>query len=287
MRHLGKKMILAFGGLLIVLGCAALFLRPDWRYLAVNAMSRSAVRISLSQVEEGAFAMKGYTMEQLLAEGGEQDRSLMLINSRNHIPEDFQPRLIDYNAAGVLMDEAMEEDYEALSQAVQEQFGVSLLIRSSYRTREAQEEPITEDGDVAATLDASEHQAGLALDVYVPGYAGRALLKTEAGQWINDNCWQYGFIIRYPYYGVSETGIPYEPWHLRYVGRPHAELMTQNSWTMETYFEELTPGRLWQYENYVITRQADEPFTLPADWTSVTVSPDNQGGYVFTVTLTE
>ena len=83
MRHLGKKMILAFGGLLIVLGCAALFLRPDWRYLAVNAMSRSAVRISLSQVEEGAFAMKGYTMEQLLAEGGEQDRSLMLINSRN------------------------------------------------------------------------------------------------------------------------------------------------------------------------------------------------------------
>lgn len=285
MRKKGRRTAGICLGLLALLICAALILRPDWRYLSADAVSRLWHSAEVEELSEEKLTLTDWTMEQLLDAGAEEDRSLMLINTAHCLPADFLPRLTDYHDTGVLMDEEMAADYAALSQAVEERFGERLLIRSSYRTREEQEETILQDGEVAAALDASEHQAGLALDVYVAGYAGRAFLKTEAGRWVNDHCWEYGFIIRYPYYGTGSTGIPYEPWHLRYVGRPHAELAMQNSRTLEQYIDRLGTDRYWRIDDVMITRQTEEPFRLPETWEAVTVSPDNRGGWVFTVQL--
>jgi hypothetical protein len=62
---------------------------------------------------------------------------------------------------------------------------------------------------------------------------------TEAGVWLEDNCWKYGFVVRYPEEKSDITRITYEPWHLRYVGEEqHAEIMEENGWCLEEYIEE-------------------------------------------------
>jgi D-alanyl-D-alanine carboxypeptidase len=61
--------------------------------------------------------------------------------------------------------------------------------------------------------------------------------QTPAGQWAAEHSWEYGFIIRYPAGAQATTGYTYEPWHLRYVGRPIAEDMKSTGiTTLEKYF---------------------------------------------------
>ncbi|MGM9537461.1 MAG: D-alanyl-D-alanine carboxypeptidase family protein [Candidatus Onthomonas sp.] len=268
----------------VLLGMGLLALRPDVRYLAGDVLTRWERSAPLEKLRWEELTLTDYTLEDLRSYPDvEENRNLMLINPEHTIPQDFQPQL---EQEGV-MDTAMAEDYALLADQIAQKFGQKLTIRSGYRTREEQEETIGKDGEVAASLDASEHQAGLALDICVPGYGGRALLKTTAGQYLNDNCWHYGFIIRYPYYGVKDTGIGYEPWHLRYVGQPHAEIIMENSWTLEEYFRRLEPGTFYQSGDALITRQQGEIFSLPEQWTQLSMSPDNQGGWVFTLKLKE
>lgn len=265
-----------------LLGTGLLVLRPDWRYLAGDALTRWSRSAPLEEVDRGELTLTDYPLESLRGRTDvEENRNLMLINSEHPIPQGFQPQL---EKDGV-MDEAMAENYAALVGQIEARFGQPLIVRSGYRTREEQEETIQQDGEIAASLDASEHQAGLALDVCVPGFGGRALIKTEAGRYLNDSCWAYGFIIRYPYYGREDTGIGYEPWHLRYVGSPHARIIMENSWTLEEYFRRLEPGAFYGSGDVLITRQEGETFSLPEGWKELSMSPDNQGGWVFTLTM--
>lgn len=284
-RRLGR----IFGVLLLLaaaLGAILLALRPDWRYLAGDALTRWTHSAQWEEVDPSSLTLTEYTLDQLRElPGVEENRNLMLINPAYPLSEDFQPQLTSVPNSSAQMDTAALEAYQALSEQLLAQFRETMLIRSAYRSRAEQVETIAQDGDVAAGLDASEHQAGLAVDVAVPGYGGRALLKTAAGQYLNDNCWQYGFLIRYPYYGTGDTGIPYEPWHLRYVGVPHAQIMMENSWTLEEYFRRLEQGRFYQSGGTLITRQQEQPFQLPEHWERLSLSPDNQGGWVFTVTV--
>lgn len=83
---------------------------------------------------------------------------------------------------------------------------------------------------------ASEHQTGLALDVSIDGKLSQAFADTAAGLWLAENCHKFGFIIRYPKYKTEVTCIIYEPWHLRYVGLPHAEVMKSMDLTLEEYW---------------------------------------------------
>ena len=61
--------------------------------------------------------------------------------------------------------------------------------------------------------------------------------NTSEGQWLNNNCYKYGFIIRYPKGKESITGYIYEPWHIRYVGVDVAtQLYNGGNWiTLEEY----------------------------------------------------
>jgi len=49
----------------------------------------------------------------------------------------------------------------------------------------------------------------------------------------------YGFILRYPEDKQEITGISYEPWHFRYVGLPHSQVITAQKWTLEEYHDYL------------------------------------------------
>ena len=82
---------------------------------------------------------------------------------------------------------------------------------------------------------ASEHQTGLALDVSTTGTLEQSFAATPAGLWLAAHAHRYGFIIRYPQNKTHLTGIIYEPWHLRYVGAPHAAIMHENNLALEEY----------------------------------------------------
>ena len=81
----------------------------------------------------------------------------------------------------------------------------------------------------------SEHQSGLAVDVNI---ISDAFIGTPEAIWLNNNCYKYGFILRYPQGKSNETGYKYEPWHFRYVGVDLAtKLYNGGDWiTMEDYF---------------------------------------------------
>lgn len=210
------------------------------------------------------------------------DQSLMLINQEYPLPRDFSADISFYKNSDVQMNTCLQDAYAALSAAVEEKYGEHLYIRDAYRSAEEQEQKHQEKGKIAASVGASEHQAGLALDVYVPQFAGWSFVKSEAGRFVDEHCQEYGLIVRYPSYGIKETGIEYEPWHLRYVGTPHAQIIMDGYMTLEEYMKALEPGKLYQYGNYLISRQSGDVITVPVVYESMTVSEDNMGGYIFT-----
>ena len=85
----------------------------------------------------------------------------------------------------------------------------------------------------------SEHATGLALDITSADYAqlDDAQANTAEAKWFAENCWKYGFILRYPPEKSDVTGIIYEPWHYRYVGKDAAKEITESGMTLEEYLE--------------------------------------------------
>ena len=84
----------------------------------------------------------------------------------------------------------------------------------------------------------SEHHTGLAIDVTSASMGWgltQDFINYADGQWINDNCHKYGFIVRYPKDKTDITGYAYEPWHLRYVGIDVATYIMANNLTLEEY----------------------------------------------------
>ena len=81
----------------------------------------------------------------------------------------------------------------------------------------------------------SEHQTGLAIDL---NSIDMTFDNTDESNWLKDNCYKYGFIIRYPNDKEDITGYMYEPWHIRYVGKNLANVLYNNGdWiTLEEYY---------------------------------------------------
>ena len=122
--------------------------------------------------------------------------------------------------------------------------GLNIYIVSGFRSYDYQKglynRYVNRDGKAAAdTYSAraghSEHQSGLSMDL---NSVSNSFAKTPEGKWLANNCYKYGFILRYPEGKINETGYIYEPWHFRYVGTELAEkLYNGGDWiTMEAYF---------------------------------------------------
>ncbi len=83
----------------------------------------------------------------------------------------------------------------------------------------------------------SEHQSGLAVDMHNMSAASKAFGDTMEAKWLAENAHKFGFILRYPKSKIDVTGIDYEPWHFRYVGRYHATKMYELGMCLEEYLE--------------------------------------------------
>ena len=90
---------------------------------------------------------------------------------------------------------------------------------------------------------ASEHQTGLACDILNADDAGRPRMTfvvavAAEAQWMKENCATFGFILRYPEGKTDITGIIFEPWHFRYVGKEIAGYITRNELTLEEFTDQ-------------------------------------------------
>lgn len=121
------------------------------------------------------------------------------------------------------------------------------------------------------------------MDLRSPYYAGEYFLESQVGQWVKENCWDFGFILRYPEEQEEATGITYEPWHYRYVGLPHSLIMEENGFILEDYLFSLPTGTVITWENWgilAVDEEEDASFSLPAGFKNAWISPDNTGRYI-------
>ena len=106
---------------------------------------------------------------------------------------------------------------------------------SSSKARRAALRSVAEPG-------ASEHHLGLAFDVNKQGSSTFA--GTKHSEWLNEHCWEYGFIIRYTKEKEAITGFVAEPWHIRYVGVEHAKYMKEHDLCLEEYIQGIEDGTI-------------------------------------------
>lgn len=115
--------------------------------------------------------------------------------------------------------------------------GIHLYGISGYRSFSRQKELYTGNPYVAAP-GTSEHQSGLALDVSCPSVnlkLEETFFTTKEGIWLAKYAPLYGFIIRYPKNKEHITKIPFEPWHIRYVGKTLAAYLSMTGLTLEEF----------------------------------------------------
>lgn len=126
--------------------------------------------------------------------------------------------------------------------------GLPLIVDSGYRSYNYQQVVlnalIKEKGGEAYKLVAlpgtSEHQTGLAVDFayYENGiYNDDVKEDDEEAIWLKNNCWKYGFILRYPKGKEHITGYKFEPWHFRFVGPKLAKKIYEENITLEEYYQ--------------------------------------------------
>ncbi|HOJ35472.1 MAG TPA: M15 family metallopeptidase [Clostridiales bacterium] len=258
--------------------------KHEYYYQLRLNLDRIFTEVRLKERDESRYTLKEYTLSEIKKDPNiHYDNSLILINSEHKVYEGADEYVGEYKDKNVFMHKAIMKPYEELAEYINKKYGKKLYISSAYRTREKQEElAASKSKDTAAAPDASEHRTGLALDVYVNNYAGEAFIKSREGVYVNLNAYKYGLIIRYPENKTEITGIKFEPWHLRYVGVPHAEIMYRNDLCLEEYIESLKVGVFYEANGYIISRQSGESLKIPQNMKSVRVSPDNTGCYIIT-----
>ena len=112
---------------------------------------------------------------------------------------------------------------------------VEKLMQQGY----SKEEAIAIERKDTAYPGESEHQSGLAVDVLGDGMRLYEFEGTYEADWLAENAWKFGFIIRYPKDKEEITTYVYEPWHIRYVGRYHAKRIYDMGMCLEEYIEYL------------------------------------------------
>ena len=83
----------------------------------------------------------------------------------------------------------------------------------------------------------SEHQTGLSVDVMGSNNDYDQFEKSKEFDWMKNNSYKYGFILRYPKGKEYITGFKYEPWHYRYVGKDIASIIYTEGITLEEYYK--------------------------------------------------
>ena len=158
----------------------------------------------------------------------------------------------------------------------------AVSVRYAYRS--AEEQQVLVDKGSSTQVGYSDHHTGMGAQLGYIREGNSYVLSTDpVYNWLFENCHKYGFVIRYPQGKTNVTGFPYEPWHLRYVGAPHASVMAGANLTMEEYLSVLTPDVWYQSGEYLILRTNRSELPMPSEFISCTVCHDRTGYAIVTV----
>lgn len=169
---------------------------------------------------------------------------LMIVNKYNFLDADYVPVLQTlnspygsgqlessaYNAFINMCDDARIDNINLWSVSAYRSYSTQNSIYNSYVKRNGQEKADT----FSARAGHSEHQTGLAVDINTASSSAN-FQDTEEYQWLINNSYKYGFILRYPDKKNHITGYKYEPWHYRYVGIDAATKIYIEDITFEEY----------------------------------------------------
>ncbi|MFR3521825.1 MAG: M15 family metallopeptidase [Clostridia bacterium] len=192
---------------------------------------------SRSQEQNKSFSTDSDTLksnEIKRLEGILNDELFILVNENNKLEDDYVPStLVESDIAFEGYIECKQLD-ERTSNAAKEMFNaalndnVNLIAISGYRSYSVQEnlynsrvevKGVEKTRQYTAEAGASEHQTGLAIDIVCNDYPylDEGFENTDAFKWLYNNCYKYGFILRYQKGKEDITGYNYEPWHFRYI----------------------------------------------------------------------
>ena len=203
----------------------------------------------LSLASAGTMALTGALYEA--APQHNVEGTLFLVNRQEMVTDAYEPaELVEAQVPGQVRQmrpdaaAALEEMYAACK----EETGATLISVSGYRSYTKQSRlyaaklkrvnnNVAKAQEYVAPPGASEHHLGLAMDI---GQQSKAALSakfadTPGGIWAKENCWRFGFILRYGEEWESVTGYKYEPWHFRYVGKELAKQIHDANVPFETW----------------------------------------------------
>ena len=208
--------------------------------------------------EDGSVARGRHLIDNEIHYFTSTGEKILLVNPWNSLPEDYTVKLRKIDEDYLVAAEAYPSLKEMLAACKAD--GCSPVICSAYRTQEyqenlfnkkvkklmktglSQEEAEKEAGTVVAVPGTSEHQLGFALDIidYYNWNLDQSQENTKTQQWLMAHSWEYGWILRYPNGKTELTGIIYEPWHYRYVGKELAAELHELDMCLEEYLQMLT-----------------------------------------------
>lgn len=175
---------------------------------------------------------------------------LTLVNLQYRLSEDYKPTLqAAVEGSSVQLDARVAPFYAEMYAAAKAD-GCTLTPYSGYRTYARQQENfdrkvayyvsqgLSEAEATAQTqtrilpAGASEHNMGFAMDIVS---ASADFISTKEFSWLSAHAHEYGFILRYPENKTEITGVMYEPWHWRFVGKEAAAEMQKRGQCLEEY----------------------------------------------------
>lgn len=273
-----KKRTVIIGGVLILLagaGIAFWYMRPQPQ--SVQVQPRQVASETQKQNEQITITLPGAAPVDARNEDYNNPTSLWVVVSKDYPLTDQKYRPSDL----VLMsdksrtDKSSDErsiravatsDFNALITAANSA-GYDLIIGSGFRSYDLQayyyNHYVAVSGEeqankYSAKPGQSEHQTGLTADITLRSmqcYLDTCFGETPAGKWLAENAPAYGFIIRYPADKTAITKYQYEPWHIRYVGKPLAEALKQSGLTLDEAYPYLQTARTKLIETKKITVQ--------------------------------
>ena len=173
----------------------------------------------------------------------------ILVNKYNYLSENYIPNNLEtiskqYALENMQLVNYAKDAFEEMAKAAKRE-NLSIIAMSTYRSYEYQinlyNKYVKLDGKEKADTYSgragySEHQTGLAVDVYNGKESYTNFEITEEFKWMQENAYKYGFILRFPKDKTKETGYDYESWHYRYVGKDIANYIHKNKISYEEYY---------------------------------------------------
>ncbi|WP_297955543.1 M15 family metallopeptidase [uncultured Ruminococcus sp.] len=264
-----------------------LTIKGDFRSSEAATQASTGSSLGFTSADEGTTAFEGvkylgYSECELLKKDV-SDGLLSVYNEKSPAKESHQGTMVDLSEEknefyslvdeNVYLNEDAAEAFNRMMEDYANETGLADFI--VYGTTDT----FTGEGSYCPETF-YDSKAGYCVDLALNAY-GSVLTYDgyDAEGWVVENCWKYGFIVRYPEGKKSMTGYEYCPWHLRYVGEIHAAISTQKKMCLEEYVEFLEQYTFDDPYTFSFNGEAYQIYSVTGDEDKLTTRVPVSGNY--------